>query len=419
MHILFVTPAFSPYPGGGERYANSLAVHLAARGHQVTVVTSTAQQESDFWLGQSHLNLTEQSISNLRIVRCRLRPMPGGRSGLLLWRKAMVLVSALPGSQVNVLRRMARYIPPIISMQDTLSTVEDTVDLVHGFNISWEYALSEGQAFATDHNLPFVITPFAHLGAAHGDRVALNSTMDHQRWLMATADSLITLTEIEAEELRNHGVNPVHTFTIGAGLDPLPSFGSGGTFVEELGLTQPFMMFIGRASYEKGAIHASQAVLGLARQGIRISLALVGQTSDEFDRYYQKLTAEERQIVRSLGMLDEPQKHALLEETVALLLPSRTDSFGIVLLEAWAHGKPVIGAKAGGIPAVIDDQKDGVLVDFGDVPALIEAVRLLLVDKALNRRMGDNGRKKVSTQYNWESLTEKMLGVYEELLAHK
>ena len=328
----------------------------------------------------------------------------------------MVLVSALPGSQVNVLRRMARYIPPIVSMQDTLLTLGTTVDIVHGFNISWEYALSEGRVFATDQNLPFVITPFAHLGAAHGDRVALNSTMDHQRWLMSTADSLITLTEIEADELRNHGVNPVRISTVGAGLDPISSFGGGSALVEELGLTQPFMMFIGRASYEKGAIHASQAVLGLARQGTRISLALVGQTSDEFDRYYQKLTAEEKQIIRPLGMLDESQKHALLEETVALLLPSRTDSFGIVLLEAWAHGKPVIGANAGGIPAVIDDQKNGVLVDFGDVPALIEAVRRLLVDKALNRRMGDNGRKKVSTQYNWESLTEKILGVYEELL---
>ncbi|MFN8515884.1 MAG: glycosyltransferase [Chloroflexia bacterium] len=50
-------------------------------------------------------------------------------------------------------------------------------------------------------------------------------------------------------------------------------------------------------------------------------------------------------------------------------LPSRTDSFGITFLEAWCNGVPVIGARAGSIPDVIDDGEDELLVPFGDVPA--------------------------------------------------
>ncbi len=415
-HILFVTPAFPPFPGGGERYAKALAAHFAARGNQVTVVTSTAQKETDFWLGRSRFQNSENSAPNLRLIRCPLRSMPGGRKGLLLWRKAMVLISALPGSQASILRRMARYIPPIVSMPATLSSLGASFDIVHGFNISWEYALLEARAFATAHSLPFVITPFAHLGASESDRVALNSTMDHQRWLMASADALVTLTTVEAEELRDHGVKPERVAVVGAGLDPMPSPGSSKEVARQFNLAQPFVMFVGRASYEKGAIHAAQAVLNIAHQGTTLNLAVVGQTTDEFDRFYQKLTPAEQQIVRPLGMLDESQKHALLGETAALLLPSRTDSFGIVLLEAWAHSKPVIGANAGGIPGVIDDQKNGLLVNFGDVPALMDAIHLLLGDKALNQLMGDNGRQKVSTNYNWEHLADKMLGVYEDLL---
>ena len=395
---------------------SSLAVHLAAYGNQVTIVTSTAQRESDFWLGQSPLNLAEESTPNLRIVRCQLRSMPGGRMGLSVWRKAMILVSALPGSQSGILQRMARYIPPILSLKETLAALGTPFDLVHGFNISWESALLEGRRFASTHGLPFVITPFAHLGAVRGDRVALNSTMDHQRWLMSSADALIALTQIEANELRYRDVLPASVAVIGAGLDPLPTLTDGQELVEAFDLSRPFVMFIGRASYDKGAIHAAQAILGLAQRGIKVSLALGGQTTDEFSRFYQDLSPEERQIVRPLGLLDESQKHALLAETTALLLPSRTDSFGIVLLEAWAHGKPVIGANAGGIPAVVDDRMNGILVDFGDVPALMEAVHMLLVDEALNRRMGDNGREKIATHYNWEHLTEKMLGVYDALL---
>ena len=60
-------------------------------------------------------------------------------------------------------------------------------------------------------------------------------------------------------------------------------------------------------------------------------------------------------MIRPLGILDEGEKHAILEASTMLLLPSHSDSFGIVILEAWAHGKPVIGARAGGIPGVIDD----------------------------------------------------------------
>ena len=95
------------------------------------------------------------------------------------------------------------------------------------------------------------------------------------------------------------------------------------------------------------------------------------------------------------------------------------DSFGLVFLEAWAHGKPVIGAWAGGIPGVVDDGENGILVNFGDVPAMTEAVRLLLSDQPLRQRMGENGRSKVSTKYKWEKITEQVLDVYESVLRHR
>ena len=95
------------------------------------------------------------------------------------------------------------------------------------------------------------------------------------------------------------------------------------------------------------------------------------------------------------------------------------DSFGLVFLEAWAHGKPVIGARAGGIPGVVDDGENGILVNFGDVHAMTEAVRLLLFDQLLRQQMGENGRLKVRSKYNWEQITGQVLGVYETVLRHR
>ena len=76
-------------------------------------------------------------------------------------------------------------------------------------------------------------------------------------------------------------------------------------------------------------------------------------------------------------------------------MPSRTDSFGIVYLEAWLNGVPVIGARAGGVPEVITDGVDGYLVDFGDVAALANRIELLLRRPEAARAMGEAGRRKV------------------------
>jgi len=84
MHILFVTPAYPPFPGGGERYVRALADNLVQRGHRLTAVTSTAQLEKHFWQGGEPQSLQSEQDNRITVLRCPLNPMPGGRAGLLL-----------------------------------------------------------------------------------------------------------------------------------------------------------------------------------------------------------------------------------------------------------------------------------------------------------------------------------------------
>ncbi|MCO5191045.1 MAG: glycosyltransferase family 4 protein, partial [Anaerolineae bacterium] len=95
----------------------------------------------------------------------------------------------------------------------------------------------------------------------------------------------------------------------------------------------------------------------------------------------------------------------------------RIDSFGIVLLEAWAHKIPVIGANAGGIPGVITDGVDGLLVPYGDVPALMHAIRQLAGDVDLRRRLGTQGHAQLKSRFNWKHVSEHVLAIYADLLA--
>jgi glycogen synthase len=409
MHILLVTPAFPPCPGGGERYAYALARQLAGQGLTITAVTSTATREAHLWQGQTAPPSLELP-SHLNLVHVPLISFPGGWTGLLAWRKLMVLLSMLPGDQSPLLQRMARRIPPLPGLAEQLDILPGPFALVHAFNISWEYPLLAAWRYARQRGLPFVATPFMHFGAGH-DRVARNSTMDHQRKLLYDADRVLVLTGIEKEGLLALGCRPERVVVVGGGVEEPPPFVDTAVPLPPT----PYLLFIGRASHDKGAIHAAQAVLQLQAEGTAVTLALIGQTAPEFDRFYRRLNQDQKACIRPLGILSETSKHALLHQSELLLLPSRTDSFGIVLLEAWHHGKPVVGANAGGIPGVIDAEENGLLVPYGDVAALAAAVRRLLADPALGRRLGALGRQKVIRQYTWPQVAREVLAQYRQL----
>ena len=413
MRILFMSPAFPPFPGGGERYTRSLALNLVQRGHTVSIVTSAARVERELWQGCGK-RVTSETDEGIEVIRCPIRGLPGGWPGLLVWRKLMVLISLLPGDQSAVLQPMCRLIPPIQGLSSVLARLPD-VDLVHGFNVSWEYALVAGWCWARQRGLPFVLTPFTHFGTGQ-DRVARNSTMDHQRQVFMEAARVLVLTAAEQKGLAALGVSSNRIDVIGGGLDDVPPLGNWAALQHQYGLQRPYLIFIGRNSFEKGAIHAARAVLALHQAGGMARLVLVGPIAGEFERFYDRLSPHEQQVIQPLGIVSEQDKHTLLSRAELLLLPSRTDSFGIVLLESWAHGKPVIGARAGGIPGVIDQQHNGLLVDFGDVAGLSEAIQILLADELLRQRMGENGRAKVHSQYTWEQVGERVCSTYKAIM---
>lgn len=411
MRVLFVTPTFPPMPGGGERYAASLAQHLRRRGHTVDVVTSSATQESELWSGATPTTAVPPAEQGA-VVRLPVRPFPGGRSGLMAYRKLMVVLSAVPGDQSAMLNWLAARVPWIEGLPEALAAAPP-IDLVHGFNVSWESALVAAAALARARSVPFVVTPFAHFGTGEHDRVARNSTMDHQLRLMREAAEVLVLTSLEREDLSSYGVPREKIAVIGGSADPLP-LGWSPDMAAELDRPLPpcFALFLGRASRDKGAIDAAEAVLALRQRHPDLALVLAGTASPEFGSWLERLPNEQRPAIITLGIVDETTKHTLLERSAMLLLPSRSDSFGIVLLEAWQHGKPVIGARAGGIPGVIDEGRNGLLVNYGDVGALSAAIARLLEDPALARALGEGGRRKVTSELSWEQTAARAESAY-------
>jgi glycosyltransferase involved in cell wall biosynthesis len=415
VHVLFFTPAFPPFIGGGERYARSLALALAACDQQVTVITTKARREQQLWQGTDNGGVDLQRDGPLTLIRCPLRPMPGGWRGLLAWRKAMVLLSLLPGDQTSLLRAMARRVPGLMGVQQALSYLPARPDVVHGFNLSWEYPLLLAREFALREALPLVITPFAHFGGGDRARMARNATMDHQRRLLNEAQAVLALTSSENMGFARWYIHPQRVAVVGVGVGEPPPVHAASGVLSRFALQKPFALFVGRANRDKGAIHAAKATLRLVEQGYALTLALVGRTADDFAQYLARLDGASQARIRLLGALDEADKHALLQEASMLLLPSQAESFGIVILEAWQHGTAVVGARAGGITGVVDDGKNGLLVPYGDVPALADAMQRLLDDAALRNSLGRRGKEKVQREYTWAQVVKRVLAIYDEV----
>lgn len=119
--------------------------------------------------------------------------------------------------------------------------------------------------------------------------------------------------------------------------------------------------------------------------------------------------------VRFLGKRDNIDE--LIGASDLLLLPSDTESFGLVALEAMACEVPVVVSKVGGLPEVITDGKEGFLVDVHDIDGMAARALQILSDENLRREMGLNGRKTAKARFCANDVVKQYESYYEKILA--
>ncbi len=180
------------------------------------------------------------------------------------------------------------------------------------------------------------------------------------------------------------------------------------------------ILFVGRLDKRKGFKYLLQAFAQVKKAIPQARLMVVG-AYDKEDKAEFVLYARQHRVrdVRFIGFVSEDDLPRYYRTCHVFCAPSTGfESFGIILLEAMAAGKPIVASNIAGYRGVLEGGGEGLLVQPEDERRLAEALIRLLKDPALRERMGRQGQAKAA-DYSWQKVAQQVLDYYRELLERK
>jgi glycosyltransferase involved in cell wall biosynthesis len=225
------------------------------------------------------------------------------------------------------------------------------------------------------------------------------------------ADQIIVSSDYVAEYF--HKLFAGKVTTISPGVDT-NLFREGGRRDPNLVL---FVSSLKKAVRYKGLpdLIAAMSILHKDRPGVRLEVIGDGDGMADHIALCEKLGAAE--IVTFAGRLDGVALAVAYQRASVVALPTYNDSFPTVLVEAMSTCRPVVSTRVGGIPTLVTDGVDGVLLTPGDVSALASTIGNLLGDEALATEMGRRGARKVRSELSWNTAADRTCAVFDHALS--
>ena len=176
------------------------------------------------------------------------------------------------------------------------------------------------------------------------------------------------------------------------------------------------IVFVGDLTLKKGAKVLMEALSILEEFKVPVSLTLI---SGVIDRTLQNLFLQRKDPMMKITFFQNLNHEATLEQIAKadiLVLPSYSEGYPRVILEAFELGTPVIATKVGGIPEMIIENKTGFLVPPGNSRKLAETIRYLAENPEVRKEVSENARKYIQTiRLTWDDLARTIMKVYLEL----
>ncbi|MAT96717.1 MAG: hypothetical protein CL608_06195 [Anaerolineaceae bacterium] len=408
MKILHVVQGYHPVVGGSEWLVKNLSEQLVARYQdEVTVFTPAASKPVYFWRNEGGpLPVGTEQINGVTVRRLPLF------RGLRLVR--MLLAHGFHRFRLpyHDWARTIQVGPLMFGLPKAIANSGAEIVFATAFPFMHMYYAVAGARRA---GVPVVL-----LGAIHtADKWGYDRQMMYNA--IAQADAYIAHTSFERDHLMAKGIAAEKIYVIGAGVSIEQISGGNGRLIREryhLG-DIPVLLVLGRQSELKRLDTVIEAMPHIWAQQPNAHLLMAGARtnySTQLDKMIADFPPEQQNKIIIINDFPESEKPDLLAAADLLVHPSGNESFGIVFVEAWAAGKPVIGADVGALASLIAEGEDGLLFRFGDAASLAQKVTQLLAQPAQCAALGAAGREKVLANYTWEIVADRVRQVYADLL---
>ncbi len=412
MRILHISHLYHPSIGGNQIHLKKLSEHLTRKGEDVTVFTAKALTINQLRNPNGQINslLSYETLNGVKIRRFPpskriqqfvFKHLPKIRGGYRLSRAIL--------KDWFAMMQRGGVVPQ--SIQAILAHKPDVVCNINSCNAStiWAYLAHRIRKF------PYVIIPCLHI---------------HDQWVknpfiytaLQDCDCVVALTEFEKNFLIQKGIDPHKIRVISPAIDfsdfPVPPTND---FRSIYGLKKdPVILYMGRLSKEKGIDGLIQAFALVCEKIPKARLILAGSLSENYKKALKNkiktLKSKDRERVLIINHFSESQKNEICHASDCLVLPSVSESFGIVLLEAWACQKPVITTRNSAPGSVVDENKDGLLYAYENDHELADQITTLLKNKRMRTRLGRCGYQKVLEKFTWPQVADQFQRLYRTLI---
>ncbi len=368
LRIALVASSFAPYTGGVEQHTAQVAIDLRARGHQVEVWTVARN-------GVAMIREVEGTT-----VRYLPAPLPARSI-----KATAGFIASVPSAAFRWLRAWGSFRPQILHVQ------------CFGPNGLYAHALSK-----LTHT-PLVLS-------SHGETDADDNGIFQTSRLLPTglgaaigsAARVTACSASVAADLRDtYGVEDV--LIVPNGVSDLE--------IGHVDQRRGRVAGVGRLEYNKGFDRLIRAMALVEAS----DLVLVGdgRQREELQSLAEGLGICDR--VHFCGALSSADTRRVMAEAEVVVVPSRKEAFGIVALEAWSVGTPLVATSTCGPAHFVKHMVDGLLVDPADAHALAQMISTVLEDEQLATALSEAGRANVPA-YTWVSVVNQYVAVYLEVL---
>jgi glycosyltransferase involved in cell wall biosynthesis len=381
--------------GGAERAAREIATRLAARGHDLEVVTSCAVSYVD-WADAYPPGVVDDDG-----VRVHRLPVRTARDPLLFG----PLNARVPGGNrqtaLHVQRDWLRMQgPELDGLDDWLRARAGDFDAIAFLTYLYWPTVTGLRAVAGV--TPTVLHPFAH------DEPPFYLSVFESPFHLADGYAFLTEEEEALVRRRFRIVGPSVVTGLGTELEGEPASGAVGALRRRLGLgDRPYLLFVGRVDASKGAVELVDFYGAYRRRHADAPpLVVVGDPVTPLPRTRDVIVA---------GSVDEATKNAAIAGCAAFLVPSYFESFSIVLIEAWARARPAL-VQARCDVLVGQARRSGGAIPYRGFAEFEAALERVLGDQGLARSLGEAGRNYVEARYRWDAILDRYEGLLTEVI---